>query len=69
MLRRDSGLTDSQFMEAQKMVHGRHKKISQEYEDSIKKTNEKILKERLESKSTQPQNKTSLWDMVTGLFK
>tara|TARA_R100000995_G_scaffold74775_1_gene43908 strand:+ start:403 stop:573 length:171 start_codon:yes stop_codon:yes gene_type:complete len=56
-------------MEAQKMVHGRHKKISQEYEDSIKKANEKILKERLESKSTQPQNKTSLWDMVTGLFK
>ena len=69
MLRRDSGLTDSQFMEAQKMVQGRHKKISQEYEDTIKKTNEKILKERFEQNAKQPQTKTSLWDMITGLFK
>ena len=66
---RDSGLTDSQFMEAQKMVQGRHKEISKE-DDSIEdRAKQKILKERFEQNAKQPQTKTSLWDMITGLFK
>ena len=66
---RDSGLTDSQFMEAQKMVQGRHKEISKEYDSIEDRAKQKILKERFEQNAKQPQTKTSLWDMVTGLFK
>jgi len=67
MTSRDSGLTDSGFITAQKMVQGRHKKISQEYEDNIKRAKEKILKERFASKATP--KRSSLWDIIMGLFK
>ena len=66
---RDSGLTDSQFMEAQKMVQGRHKEISKEYDLIEDRAKQKILKERFEQNAKKPQAKTSLWDKVTGLFK
>lgn len=64
---RDSGLTDSGFIAAQRMVQGRHKQISEEYENNIKTAREKILKERFASKATP--KKSSLWDMIMGLFK
>ena len=67
MISRDSGLTDSGFMAAQRMVQGRHKKISEEHENNVKRAKEKILKDRLTSKAAP--KKSSLWDMVMGLFK
>ena len=67
MTSRDSGLTDSRFMAAQRLVQGRHRKTSEEYEDNIQRTREKILKERFASKATS--KKSSLWDMIMGLLK
>lgn len=67
MKSRDSGLTDSGFIVAQKMVQGRHRKTSEEHEDNIQRIREKMLKERFASKATP--KKSSLWDMIMGLFK
>ena len=63
---RDSGLTDSKFMQVQKYIQDKHTKY---VEDTNRDADIEKMKERFDAGAKPLADKRGLWDMVKGLFK
>ena len=62
---RDSGLTDSKFMQVQKYIQDKHEKF---VEEKSRDANIEEMKKRFEASAKPPTKKRGLWDMVKDLF-
>jgi len=63
---RDSGLTDSKFMQVQKYIQNKHEDY---VEEKSKDANIEQMKKRFAAGAKSPERKKGLWEMIKGLFK
>ena len=66
---KDSGLTDSQFMEVQRTIQNKQKIYLEDQDKEADAQSIQKMKEKLQAGARPPVKSKGLWSMITGLFK
>ena len=66
---RDSGLTDSQFVKAQKFKNSKTQTQIQIINEEANQLDRERFKQKLNNNPNNDKDKLGLWNMITGLFR